>query len=149
MDSGFVNALAEATVGIRKAEECARILLGAALDDVLLRIASDHNLNFTKLVEDYKDVIIDNHATFSDGKIACKGLTATGKHCSRAAIAGGYCKAHASQGIVANQKDKAAKSYARTVVKQDLANGLKRLGIDHVEFQKFKVSKKEVSSDFF
>jgi actin-like ATPase involved in cell morphogenesis len=152
MDSSFVAALTEAVNGIKKFEECAGLIVSTALDDVLLRIAQDYNLDFSKLVTDYKDDIVEAHTILTTGKQACKGLTIKKNKCSRQAVAGGYCRAHAQQGIEKKELDKKGVDYANSQTnkkEQDpIAVALKRLDIKTEDPRVFKVSKSEIT-DFF
>ena len=152
MDSRFVIALTEAVNGVKKLEECAGIIVSAAVDDLLLRIARDYNLDFSKLVTDYKDDIVEAHTVLATGKQACKGLTIKKNNCSRQAVAGGYCRAHAQQGIDKKELDKKGVDYAisqTTKKEQDpIAVALKRLDIQPEDPRVFKVSKSDVT-DFF
>lgn len=95
--SSFVKVLNEAVNGIVRLEECAKIIANDCLDDVLMRIARDYNMDFTKLKEKYKDDVVDRHATLSSERQTCNGKTSSGKTCSRFAVSGGYCRSHYDQ----------------------------------------------------
>jgi hypothetical protein len=152
MDSRFVVALTEAVNGVKKLEESASIIVSAAVDDLLLRIAKDHKLDFSKLVADYKDDIVETHTVLATEKQTCRGHTATKKPCSRQAVAGGYCRAHATQGIAKKELDTKGVDYAagqENAKKRDpLAASLKRMNVVVEDSKAFKVSKTEVT-DFF
>ena len=152
MDSQFVTALIQAVNGVKKLEECAGIIVSAAIDDLLLRIAQDYNLDFSKLVSEYKDDIVEAHTILATGKQMCKGRTAKNNPCSRQAVSGGYCRGHMDQGITKAELDKRGASYASSLAakkeQQPLAVSLKRLDISTPDPKVFKVSKSEVS-DFF
>ena len=152
MDSRFINALVDATNGVKKLEECAGIIVSAAVDDLLLRVAQDYNLDFSKLVSEYKDNIVEAHTVLATGKQVCKGHTIKNKPCSRQAVSGGYCRGHMEQGIAKAELDKRGVSYATSLAakkeQQPLAVSLKRLDISTPDPKVFKVSKTEVSEFF-
>jgi len=152
MNSSFVSALTEAVNGIRKFEECASIVVSAAIDDILLRIAQDYTLDFSKLVLDYKDDIVEAHTVLTTGKHMCKGMTNKKNPCMRHAVAGGYCRAHAQQGIEKKELDTKGVEYAlkqTTKKEQDpVAIALRRLDIHTKDPRLFKVSKIDIT-DFF
>ncbi|AGE56307.1 hypothetical protein PBCVNEJV1_463L [Paramecium bursaria Chlorella virus NE-JV-1] len=153
MDSQFVRVITEAVNGVKKLEDCAEVLVSAAIDDVLLRVAQDYSLDFTKLIADYKEDVVDTHAKLSTGKIMCRGTTTvTKKKCSKRAVSGGYCRAHISQGIAKQEIAKHAKEYSDLVHVQektsDLTVALEKMNISVLDSKHFKVSKSEIT-DFF
>jgi hypothetical protein len=145
MNSSFLNTLTAAVNGVVKLEECAKSIANDCLDDVLLRISQDYNLDFTKLVEQYKEDVIERHATMSVERQVCKGHTTTGKPCSRFAVSGGYCRAHIQQGDVKKTMDNKTMDYSDKQVakKRDnvVAKSLMGMGITTLDATSMKVSK--------
>ena len=147
MNSSFLNTLTAAVNGVVKLEECARSIASDCLDDVLLRISQDYNLDFTKLVEQYKEDVVERHATMSVERQVCKGHTITNKPCTRFAVSGGYCRAHIEQGDIRKTQINEKMNYVGKQVakKRDnvIAKSLINMGIDTIDATSMKVSKSD------
>jgi hypothetical protein len=145
MNSSFLNTLTAAVNGVVKLEECAKNIANDCLDDVLLRISQDYNLDFTKLVEQYKEDVVERHATMSVERQVCRGHTNANKPCTRFAVSGGYCRAHIQQGDVKKTLDNKGMDYSDKQVakKRDnvVAKSLTGMGIQTLDATSMKVSK--------
>ena len=145
MNSSFLNTLTAAVNGVVKLEECARSIASDCLDDVLLRISQDYNLDFTKLVEQYKEDVVERHATMAVERQVCRGHTLTNKPCTRSAVSGGYCRSHIQQGDVKKTLDNQSVNYSDKQIakKRDnvIAKNLMSMGIDTIDATSMKVSK--------
>lgn len=152
MNSSFLKTLTEAVNGVTKLEDCAKAIAADCIDDLLLRISNDYSLDFSQLVEKYKDDVVERHATMSVERHKCMGKTTSGKSCSRFAVCGGYCRAHKSQGEFKKKLDDDAGLYSTTQIKKknniDIMKNLAEMGIEHVDIMSMKASKK-VIEDFF
>jgi hypothetical protein len=145
MNSSFLNTITAAVNGVVKLEECARSIASDCLDDVLLRISQDYNLDFTKLVEQYKEDAVERHATMSVERQVCKGRTSANNPCSRWAVSGGYCRAHIHQGDTKKTLDNQGMNYSvmQIAKKKDnvIAKTLMSMGIDTIDATSMKISK--------
>ena len=125
MEGSFLKTLSNVVNGAKAIEEFTGTIVGSAIEDVLLCVARDYGLNYTKLLEQYKDDILDKHALLGSGKAKCKGLTGTNKPCGRRAVCKGYCRGHADQCSKNETNDRKAIAYA--VKKKDTDPILKTL----------------------
>ena len=114
----FSKTLEDVVNGAKKLEDFTSIIVSSAVEDVLLRISRDYGLDFTKLVNDYKDDVLDKHALLGSGGTKCKGFTATNKPCGRRAICRGYCRGHAAQGATKETLDNKGVHYSTTTIKK-------------------------------
>lgn len=132
MDSTFLSTLSQVVNGAKVLEEFTSVIVGGAIEDVLLRVARDHGLDYSKLVRDYKDDVLDKHALLATGNVRCKGFTEKNKPCGRRAACKGYCRAHSSQGVERETKDRKGVSYVSSETKkktdEKIWDALKRLG---------------------
>ncbi|AAC96800.2 hypothetical protein PBCV1_A432R [Paramecium bursaria Chlorella virus 1] len=112
MEGSFLKTLSNVVNGAKAIEEFTGTIVGSAIEDVLLCVARDYGLNYTKLLEQYKDDILDKHALLGSGKAKCKGLTSTNKPCGRRAVCKGYCRGHADQCSKNETNDRKAIAYA-------------------------------------
>jgi len=129
----FSKTLEDVVNGAKKLEEFTNIIVTSAIEDVLLRVSRDYGLNFTKLVDDYKDDVLDNCTLVGSGNAKCKGFTTTKKPCGRRAVCNGYCRGHSDQGIEKHAKQRQAVSYVSAKSKKGddpVIASLVRLGAD-------------------
>jgi hypothetical protein len=148
MDSSFLTTLSKVVNGAKAVEEFTSTIVGAAIEDVLLRVAKDHGLDYSKLVEEYKDDVLDKHALLGTGNVKCKGLTDKKQPCGRRAVCRGYCRGHSSQGADRETKDRKGVSYVSDKIKkktdEPVVNALKKLGTDIVPAADMMISKSDV-----
>lgn len=132
--TSFSKTLEDVVNGAKKLEEFTNIIVSSATEDVLLMVSRDYGLDFSKLVSDYKDDVIDKHVLLGSGNAKCRGVTTGKKPCGRKAVCKGYCRGHSDQGVVRNAKDNKSMYYTSTTVKKGaddaILNSLKKLGAD-------------------
>ncbi len=130
----FSQTLSDVVNGAKKLEDFTNIIVSSAVEDVLLRVSRDYGLDFTKLVNDYKDDVLDKHALLGSGSAKCKGFTTTNKPCGRKAVCKGYCRGHAEQGMAKQALDNKGVHYSMSAVKKgtedSILNVLRKLGAD-------------------
>ena len=114
----FTQTLTDVVNGAKKLEDFTNIIVSSAVEDVLLRVSRDYGLDFTKLVNDYKDDVLDKHALLGSGGTKCKGFTATNKPCGRKAVCRGYCRGHVEQGVAKQALDNKGVHYSTTTIKK-------------------------------
>lgn len=146
----FSKTLEDVVNGAKKLEDFTIIIVSSAVEDVLLRVSRDYGLDFTKLVTDYKDDVLDKHALLGSGGTKCKGFTTTNKPCGRKAVCKGYCRGHSDQGVVKQTLDNKGVHYCTTTFKKgaddDILNVLSsKLGAN-VSVENHMVSKSETFS---
>jgi len=143
MEGSFLKTLSNVVNGAKALEDFTGTIVGSAIEDVLLCVARDYGLNYTKLLDQYKDDILDKHALLGAGKAKCKGLTGANKPCGRRAVCKGYCRGHADQCVKNETNDRKAAAYA-TVKKKDADPVLKTLqsiGAQITPVNEFMISK--------
>jgi hypothetical protein len=113
----FTQTLTDVVNGAKKLEDFTNIIVSSAVEDVLLRVSRDYGLDFTKLVNDYKDDVLDKHISGTGGT-KCKGFTTTNKPCGRKAVCKGYCRGHAEQGATKQALDNKGVHYSTTTIKK-------------------------------
>ena len=132
MDSSFLTTLSHVVNGVKALEEFTSVIVGGAVEDVLLRVAREYGLDYSKLVRDHKDDVLDKHALLATGTAKCKGLTEKKQPCGRRAACKGYCRAHSSQGVERETNDRKGISYVSNETKKKtddrILAALKRLG---------------------
>ena len=146
----FSQTLSDVVNGAKKLEDFTNIIVSSAVEDVLLRVSRDYGLDFTKLVNDYKDDVLDKHALLGSGGTKCKGFTATNKPCGRKAVCRGYCRGHVEQGVAKQALDNKGVHYSTTTVKKGADEAIlnvlsKKLGAN-VSVENHMVSKSDVFS---
>jgi hypothetical protein len=148
MDSSFLTTLSKVVNGAKAIEEFTSTIVGAAIEDVLLRVARDHGLDYSKLVDEYKDDVLDKHALLGTGNVKCKGFTDKKQPCGRRAVCRGYCRGHSSQGAERETKDRKGVSYVTKEIKkktdEPVVNALKKLGSEIVPAADMMISKSDV-----
>ena len=147
----FSKTLEDVVNGAKKLEDFTNIIVSSAVEDVLLRVSRDYGLDFTKLVNDYKDDVLDKHI-FGAGGTKCRGFTTTNKPCGRKAVCKGYCRGHAEQGVAKQSLDNKGTHYSTTTIKKGgddaILNVLgNKLGAD-VSVANHMVSKSDTFSIF-
>lgn len=132
--TSFSKTLEDVVNGAKKLEEFTSIIVSSAIEDILLMVSRDYGLDFSKLVSDYKDDVIDKHVLLGSGNTKCKGMNASKKPCGRKAVCKGYCRGHSDQGVVRDTKDNKSMYYTSTTIKKGaddaILNSLKKLGAD-------------------
>ena len=133
----FSQTLTDVVNGTRKLEDFANIIVSSSIEDVLLRVSRDYGLDFTKLVNDYKDDVLDKHALLlGSGGTKCKGFTTTNKPCGRKAVCRGYCRGHSAQAATNQNLDNKAVNYVTSSSKKGaddvLLHALEKLGANFV-----------------
>lgn len=98
----MLRAVKSVLTGVRQAEEVAAVLVGGAVDEVLLCVARDYGLNYSTLTKRYRAAIVRKHAGDADGAVpTCSGTNKDGSRCRQKGTLQGYCKAHINQLIQA------------------------------------------------
>ena len=146
----FSKTLEDVVNGAKKLEDFTNIIVSSAVEDVLLRVSRDYGLDFTKLVTDYKDDVLDKHALLGSGGTKCKGFTATNKPCGRKAVCRGYCRGHVEQGVAKQALDNKGVHYSTTTIKKGADEAIlnvlsSKLGAN-VSVEKHMVSKSDTFS---
>ncbi|ABU44080.1 hypothetical protein PBCVNY2B_602R [Paramecium bursaria Chlorella virus NY2B] len=142
MEGGFTKTLSNVVNGVKALEDFTGIIIGAAIEDVLLCVARDYGLNYSKLVEQYKYDILDKHALVGSTKSKCKGFTSTDKPCGRRAVCRGYCRGHADQGVTRELNDRKAVDYAVKKKNTDpILKTLESIGAHITPVNEFMISK--------
>lgn len=118
-------ALQKVISGVASALEFSRVLVGQAVEDVLQRVAADHNLDFAALVAAYKAPVVECVASLacpaSDIKctFTCKRSQ---KVCGRPAAHDTFCASHFKAGA-----EEASKRRRIESVRQRAAAPVERL----------------------
>jgi hypothetical protein len=133
----FSKTLEDVVNGARKLEDFTNTIVSSAIEDVLLRVSREYGLDFSKLVADYKDDVLDKHVLLGSGSATCRGITTTKKPCGRKAVCRGYCRGHSSQGATRDTLDKKGVYYSSMTFKKGaddtILNSLKKLGAESIE----------------
>jgi hypothetical protein len=109
--STLVKTLVGVVNGVSALEEYATVITNAALEDVLLRVSKDYGLNYAKLLDDYKDDVLDKHVTTYVGGDTCKAKLGKSRKCRNRAVCRGYCRKHVVKNVSEKTKDVTAESY--------------------------------------
>lgn len=112
-DSGLIRSLTAVVTNTLHVQDFCKVVVGAAVEDALLRVARDHGLNYRELVDKYRDPVVAQHASAAGVTVAgrCKGVTRTGKQCSKPSQLNGYCPAHADQWAEDESKRRCVEAY--------------------------------------
>jgi hypothetical protein len=112
----FQETLARVVDGTLAVSDYLKTALENALVDVLLCVAKDHSLEYTQLVDEYVDDIVEKHTSVVNPTFGrCKGETIHGKFCMNPAGGTGYCRRHLKQMATKKQKSSRVGSYAETL----------------------------------
>ena len=109
----FLRTMVQAVSAVVAAQDLCRVVVEAALDDVLLNVAKEHNLNYTELVRKHKSAVVDT--CFAQSDTQCKGKTRTGDPCNRKSLVHGYCAIHREQGTVHEEKRRRIEAYDASI----------------------------------
>jgi hypothetical protein len=100
-------------VGRAKLEDASALLVKTTVQDVSLKIAMDHGLQYERLVEYTADVL---ESVLGGSRVdRCQGLTKLGKPCCMPATFYGYCAKHRDQGMERRAKKCKVDAYAQRV----------------------------------
>ncbi len=95
-------ALQRVVTGAASAQDFSRVLVGRAVEDVLHRVAADHNLDYAALVGAYKEAVVESVASLATppNGITCTFTPKRGgqKVCARPAVYDTYCASHFKAG---------------------------------------------------
>jgi hypothetical protein len=115
--STLVRTLTGIASGTVQVTDFSRVMLSAAVEDVLFHVAADYRLNYKTLVDKYRDDVVTRHLDDGTaGQGACQGTTKTGKPCTKRPHVNGYCTLHLEQ-----MADDASKRRSLEAYKQELA----------------------------
>lgn len=112
-DPIFLRTVVHAVSSVVAAQDVCRVVVEAALDEVLLNVAKEHNLNYTELVRTHKATVVNS--CFAQGDTHCKGKTKTGDACHRKSLVHGYCAIHRDQGTVHEEKRRRIEAYDASI----------------------------------
>ena len=140
--SSFLTTLANVVNGAKALEDFTGAIVGAAIEDVLLCVARDYGLNYSKMVDEYKDAVLDKHTLAGTGNAKCKGRTLANKPCGKRAVCRGYCRAHSSQQTDNEKNERRAVAYTIKKKTDDpVVNVLKSLDAEIVPSSSYMISK--------
>jgi hypothetical protein len=114
-----LNAVATNTMQV---QDFCKVVVGAAVEDAIFRVARDHGLNYKALIDKYKDDVVTKHS--SAGVMAagtCKGVTRASKQCTKRAAINGFCPAHADQWGEDESKRRCVEAYRHKVATAPLS----------------------------
>jgi hypothetical protein len=118
-----LNAVLTNTVHV---QDFCRVVVGAAVEDAIFRVARDHGLNYKALVDKYKNDIVAHHASAAGvtATVTCKGVTRANKQCTKRAAINGFCPAHADQWGEDESKRRCVEAYRHDVKTAPLSTAL-------------------------
>lgn len=113
MGDTFLKTLHSVVSGARKMEDFCHVLVGAAVEDVLLCVSRDYGHDYGELLRKYRTEVVRRHAGgASVQKTQCRGTAKNGKRCVKRGVLHGYCEQHAVEMAEEEAKGRKAKAYA-------------------------------------
>jgi hypothetical protein len=113
----LLKGLNAVVTGTLQTQEFMRYVVQGAVEDVLLRVATEHGLNYTQLVETHRDSVVQNHTGVVDVQGGmCQGKNARNKPCSKPAVINGYCMLHAPQMCEDEADKRRVEAYQRKAI---------------------------------
>jgi hypothetical protein len=107
------DLLRDLFVGRAKLEDASALLVKTAIQDVSLKIAVDHGLQYESLLE-YTDDVLES--VLGGHRVdRCQGMTKMGKPCCMPATFYGYCAKHRDQGMERRAKKCKVDAYVQRV----------------------------------
>jgi hypothetical protein len=108
----FQETLSRVVDGTLAVSDYLKTAMENALIDVLLCVARDHSLDYSQLVDDYVDDIVEKHTSVVNPSFGrCKGQTIHKKFCMNQAGGTGYCRKHLNQMATKKQKTSRLEHY--------------------------------------
>jgi hypothetical protein len=116
--SGLLKSLNAVLTNAVHVQDFCKVVVGAAVEDAIFRIARDHGLNYKALVDKYKADIVAEHASAAGAAgagVTCKGITRAHRPCSKRAVINGFCTSHADQWAEDESKRRCVEAYRNDV----------------------------------
>lgn len=114
----FQRAMVDVMTGARHAHELAQVLATEAVEMTLARVASDYPLDYSTLVQKYRDEVVAACCKEFDAPRetdACAATTKGGKPCGRHAVGAGFCARHLETWQKQRAAQRRAEQYAASL----------------------------------